>query len=138
MSKDLIERLLDNRVTGFNLTVAAVEAADLIEAQAAQIELMREEHIRACKKLISGKVKNEQWWYGFRSGVEQCIAAITVSKLPDSHDAEPKVRKIKMECFLIDGELQWRDENLSVLSHWVRQPHLDMLAKVPECEQPSQ
>ncbi len=41
MSKDLIERLLDNRVTGFNLTVAAVEAADLIEAQAAQIEMMR-------------------------------------------------------------------------------------------------
>ncbi len=41
MSKELIERLLDNRVTGFNLTVAAVEAADLIEAQAAQIEVMR-------------------------------------------------------------------------------------------------
>ena len=53
-------------------------------------------------------------------------------------EREPKTRKVKMECFLIDGELHWRDENLSVLSHWVRQPHLDMLAKVPECEQPSQ
>ncbi len=42
MSKGLIERLLDNRVTGFNLTVAAVEAADLIEAQAAQIKLLRD------------------------------------------------------------------------------------------------
>ena len=31
MSKELIDRLRDNRVTGFNLTVAAVEAADTIE-----------------------------------------------------------------------------------------------------------
>jgi len=48
MSKDLIDRLLDNRVTGFNLDVAAVEAANLIEAQAAQIEMLLES-IERCR-----------------------------------------------------------------------------------------
>lgn len=131
MSKELIERLLDNRVTGFNLTVAAVEAANLIEAQAAQIEVMREaleslsalgimavhngtprwvfpikvldrvnealattpnealqafaEKVREqcvmeCEKIIGGKVKNEQWWYGFRAGVSQSISVINKLK----------------------------------------------------------
>lgn len=54
MSKELIERLLDNRVTGFNLTVAAVEAADLIEAQAAQIEIL--------KTAIKDALWDETWW----------------------------------------------------------------------------
>jgi len=44
----------------------------------------------------------------------------------------PKTREVKMECFLIDGELRWRDENLSVLQSWIRQPHLDLIVKVPE------
>ncbi len=47
-------------------------------------------------------------------------------------EREPKTRKVKMECFLIDGELHWRDENLSVLSHWIRQPHRDIVVEVPE------
>jgi len=47
-------------------------------------------------------------------------------------EREPKTRKVKMECFLIDGELHWRDENLSVLSHWIRQPHRDIVMEVPE------
>ena len=40
MSKELIDRLRDNRVTGFDLTMAACEAADTIERQAAQIALL--------------------------------------------------------------------------------------------------
>ncbi len=47
-------------------------------------------------------------------------------------ERKPKTRKVKMECFLIDGELHWRDENLSVLSHWIRQPHRDIVVEVPE------
>jgi len=43
MSKELIERLLDNRVTGFNLTVAAVEAAECIERLEQQLAAAREE-----------------------------------------------------------------------------------------------
>ena len=45
---------------------------------------------------------------------------------------QPKMKEVKMECFLIDGELHWRDENLSILGDWIRQPHLDLIAKVPE------
>jgi len=46
MSKELIERLLDNRVTGFNLTVAAVEAADLIESLRQQLAAAQAENLR--------------------------------------------------------------------------------------------
>ena len=45
---------------------------------------------------------------------------------------QPKMKEIKMECLLIDGELHWRNENMSVLQSWIRQPHLDLIAKVPE------
>ena len=45
---------------------------------------------------------------------------------------QPKTREVKMECFLIDGELHWRDEKLSVLEHWIRQPHRDIVVEVPE------
>ena len=44
---------------------------------------------------------------------------------------QPKMKEVKMLCFLIDGELRWRNENLSVLQSWVRQPHLDTIAVVP-------
>ena len=37
-----------------------------------------------------------------------------------------------MECFSINGELRWRDEKLSILDGWLRQPHLDKIAEVPE------
>ena len=45
---------------------------------------------------------------------------------------QPKMKEVKMECFLIDGELRWRDENLSILGDWVRQPQHDLIAKVSE------
>ncbi len=44
---------------------------------------------------------------------------------------QPKMKEVKMECFLIDGELIWRDENQSVLPHWIRQPQYDKIAVVP-------
>jgi len=44
---------------------------------------------------------------------------------------QPKMKEVKMECFLIDGELIWRDENQSVLRHWIRQPQYDKIAVVP-------
>ncbi len=42
------------------------------------------------------------------------------------------MKEIKMECLLIDGELHWRSEYMSVLQSWIRQPHLDLIVKVPE------
>ena len=45
---------------------------------------------------------------------------------------KPKMRRVKMECFSINGELRWRDEKLSILDGWLRQPHLDKIAEVPE------
>lgn len=45
---------------------------------------------------------------------------------------QPVMKEVKMECFLIDRELRWRDEGLSILGDWIRQPHLDLIAKVPE------
>ncbi len=45
---------------------------------------------------------------------------------------QPKMKEVKMECFLIDRELRWRDEGLSILGDWIRQPILDLVAKVPE------
>jgi hypothetical protein len=45
---------------------------------------------------------------------------------------QPKMKEIKMECFLVDGKLQWRSEYMSVLQSWIRQPHLDLIVKVPE------
>ena len=43
MTDDLKQRLLDNRVTGFNLTIAAVEAADLIEQLEKERDQLREQ-----------------------------------------------------------------------------------------------
>ncbi len=45
---------------------------------------------------------------------------------------QPVMKEVKMECFLIDRELRWRDEGLSILGDWIRQPRLDLIAKVPE------
>ena len=53
MTDDLKQRLRDERVTGFNLTVAAVEAADRIE----QLESERDE-LLACLNLIYSWANN--------------------------------------------------------------------------------
>jgi len=46
---------------------------------------------------------------------------------------QPKMKEVKIECWLIDGCLDWRDWNMQTPgSRWIRQPHLDMIAKVPE------
>ena len=50
--------------------------------------------------------------------------------MPLYRAGEPKTRKVKMECFLIDGELHWRDENQSVLRHWKRFPAGDLEGEV--------
>lgn len=42
MTDDLKERLLDENVTGFNLTIAAVEAAERIEQLEAELATSRE------------------------------------------------------------------------------------------------
>jgi len=57
MSKELIERLLDNRVTGFNLSVAAVEAAERIEMLEQQLAAAQAEIER---KMSAGKFVVEQ------------------------------------------------------------------------------
>ena len=45
---------------------------------------------------------------------------------------QPKMKEVKMECLLIDGELHWRSEYMSVLQSWIRQPQHDLIAKVPK------
>ena len=43
---------------------------------------------------------------------------------------QPKMKEVKMECWLIDGRLDWRDWNEPTQgSRWIRQPHLDLIAK---------
>ena len=45
---------------------------------------------------------------------------------------QPKMKEVKMECFVIDRRIGVAQRKLSVLSLWIRQPHLDLIAKVPE------
>ncbi len=45
---------------------------------------------------------------------------------------QPKMKESKMECWLCGTHLSWRTENASILRDWIRQPHLDLIAKVPE------
>lgn len=45
---------------------------------------------------------------------------------------QPKMKEVKMECWLCGTHLSWRFENTSTLKDWIRQPHLDMIAKVPD------
>ena len=45
---------------------------------------------------------------------------------------KPKMKQVKMKCYLVYGELRWRDEKLSILDGWLRQPNLDKIAEVPE------
>ena len=43
---------------------------------------------------------------------------------------QPAMKEIKMECWLNNGALHWFIEGS--WKHGSRQPHLDMIAKVPE------
>jgi len=45
---------------------------------------------------------------------------------------QQKMKEVKMECWLCATHLSWRTENASILRDWVRQPHLDLIVKVPE------
>lgn len=54
------------------------------------------------------------------------------AQLAAGRPRQPKVREVKMACFILDGELRWREEGLYVIHLGIRQPHLDMIAKVPE------
>jgi len=45
---------------------------------------------------------------------------------------QPKMKEVKMECWInSSAELVWREESFP-LDRAIRQPHLDMVAKVPE------
>jgi hypothetical protein len=46
---------------------------------------------------------------------------------------QPVMKEVKMLCFVCTASrsLAWCDEAEMVPTYWVRQPHLDMIAKVP-------
>ena len=46
--------------------------------------------------------------------------------------SQPKMREVKMLCYLAGVTLLWRTESYIAFDNWTRQPHLDMVAKVPE------
>ena len=45
---------------------------------------------------------------------------------------QPEMKEVKMICWMINGMLYWYVEESTEYDHWIRQPHLDMIAKVPK------
>ena len=45
---------------------------------------------------------------------------------------QPKMKEVKMLCWFANGVLYWYSADESPREHWIRQPHLDMVAQVPE------
>ena len=45
---------------------------------------------------------------------------------------QPKMKEVKMLCYFAGGILYWYSADESPREHWINQPHLDMIAKVPE------
>lgn len=45
---------------------------------------------------------------------------------------QPKVKEVKMLCYYTSDQLLWIPAELKAQKSWIRQPHLDMIAKVPE------
>jgi len=45
---------------------------------------------------------------------------------------QPKMKEVKMLCYFTSDELVWLPQELQALQSWIRQPHLDMIAKVPD------
>ncbi len=65
--------------------------------------------------------------------LEHCPDEMTPEQIAEwaKHQEVVVVPKtVKMECFLVAGELLWRDENQSVLRHWKRFPAGDLEGEV--------
>jgi len=45
---------------------------------------------------------------------------------------QQKMKEVKMLCWFTNGVLFWRYADEPPREHWIRQPHLDMVAQVPE------
>lgn len=80
MSKELIERLRDDQVTGFNLTVAACEAADRIEQldaaiQSAESEGKEAAMFRYLQSIDSKEAQAFFWNHSSRKERAKAIAA---------------------------------------------------------------
>ena len=45
---------------------------------------------------------------------------------------QPTMKEVKMECWFCGRFLHWASTKEPVPSRWIRQPHLDLIARVPE------
>ena len=46
---------------------------------------------------------------------------------------QPKMKEVKLECWLVSGRIEFlQEQTYKSGPSWKRQPHLDMIAKVPE------
>ncbi len=45
---------------------------------------------------------------------------------------QPKMKEVKIFCYYTSDQLLWIPAELKAQKSWIRQPHLDMIAKVPE------
>ena len=45
---------------------------------------------------------------------------------------QPKTKKVKYECYDINGILSWLQQGRSTMIEWIRQPHLDLEGEVPD------